>query len=603
MRTRHVWAWRPAFGQLFLALLALLTVSELVLGLAIYGRLRSDLEADLGRRLVHVSQLLATGVDPALVLQFRRGDEDLPAYALTRARLARQVEAAGIENAYVVDRSLMTVLDSRREATLGETRYGLMVNRGEAHSALDGRASPTRLYRHEDGRLRLSALAPLRARDGAVVALVGVDATPEFFSSLAALRRRMILLGGLTLALSAIGTLLFLRQTERRLARLRQAMSRATRGDFTTRAQALGQDEIGALGRDLDELIASIVATRDYYETVLGSLEIALLTTDAAGEIRGVNASAQRLFASAEASLIGRPLAEVLGAEEVLSRFVAAARADDAHAASAEVPLRGGLAGGGLVVAASASRLPRGEEAPGLILSLLDVTELRALERRARANERLAALGGMAGGLLHELRNPLASMMLYLGLLKPLERSGEGGEILERALAEGERLAAFLEDFQAFAALRPLRLEVTDVGPVVESAAGALEWPTTVSWRWGERADVRVWGDRRLLEHAVRNVLQNAIEALRPKGGHVTVCTRRIGDEVAVVVADDGPGIPAELLERVLDPMFTTKAQGIGMGLSIVQRVVEAHGGTLRVASEHGHGAAFELRLAALEGK
>jgi len=254
-------------------------------------------------------------------------------------------------------------------------------------------------------------------------------------------------------------------------------------------------------------------------------------------------------------------------------------------------------------VAASASRLPRAEEAAGLVLSLLDVTTSRALERRARANERLAALGGMAGGLLHELRNPLASMLLYLDLLKPLERTGEGREILERTLVEGERLAAFLDDFQIFAGLRPLRLDASDVTEVVEAAAATLSWPVSVSWHWGDRDEGCVRADRRLLEHAVRNVLQNAIEALRTSGGQVTVGVRRVGTEIAIVVADDGPGIPADLIERVLDPLFTTKAQGIGMGLSIVQRVVEAHSGSLRLSSTPGQGASFEMRLAALECK
>src|SRR5512135_3164651 len=112
MRALQSWTSRPAFGHLFLAILAFLTVSELILGLAVYARLRRDLESDLGRRLVHAARLLATDVSGPLVLQFRAGDEDLPAYELTRARLARQAEAAGLEGAYVVDRDLRTVLDS-----------------------------------------------------------------------------------------------------------------------------------------------------------------------------------------------------------------------------------------------------------------------------------------------------------------------------------------------------------------------------------------------------------------------------------------------------------------------------------------------------------
>jgi PAS domain-containing protein len=331
MRALRAWTSRPAFGQLFLAILSFLTVSELILGLAVYARLRRDLESDLGRRLVHAARLLATVIDPSLVLQFRAGDEELPAYELTRARLARQAEAAGVESAYVVDRELRTVLDGRRGAELGATRYALMVNRTEVAAVLQGRATPTRLYRREDGSLRLSALAPLTTARGDVAAVVGVDAPPEFFASLASLRRRMILLGAITLALTALGTLLFLRQTERRLGRLRQAVSRATRGDFATRTEIPGRDPIGALGRDLDGLIASMVGTREYYEAVLGSLEVGLLTTDAAGDIRGANASAQRLLAPGGPALVGGRLADAVAGEAALADFVRSATVADAH--------------------------------------------------------------------------------------------------------------------------------------------------------------------------------------------------------------------------------------------------------------------------------
>lgn len=603
--------WRPAFGSLFVAILTLVTVSELLLGLVVYGRLRSDLETDLGRRLVHVSQLLATGIDPALVLQFRAGDERLPAYDLTRARLRRQAQAAAVETAYVVDRDLRTLLDSRSETTLGDVRYGLLVNRAAVTSAAAGESTPTRLYHDEQGRLRLSALAPLRSREGAVVALVGVDASPEFFASLAALRRRMILLGGLSVGLAAIGSLLLLSQTGRRLDRLRQAVTRATLGDLSARAAfegRHGRDEIGALGRDLDGLIGSIVATRDYYETVLASVDVAILSTDVTGEIRGANAAAQRLLAETGRDLVGRPLGEVVAREPQLARFVESVRTGGAQPASAEIPLRGGLAAGGLVLAASASRLREGGAGAsgpaggGLIVSLLDVTATREMERRARANERLAALGGMAGGLLHEVRNPLASMMLYLDLMKPAVPAGEGADLLERALVEGERLAAFLEDFQVFASLRPLRLSAVDLVETVEAAAASLAWPVSVRQVWARRDPASLRADRRLLEHAVRNLLRNAVEALSASGGLVTLAVERDAEGLLVRVSDDGPGIAPEVLERVLDPLFTTKSQGIGMGLSIVQRVVEAHGGSLQMTSADGRGAAFTLRLPPARG-
>ncbi|MBI3932104.1 MAG: PAS domain-containing protein [Acidobacteria bacterium] len=586
---------RPAFGALLLAILGLLTATELALGTLVYRRLREALEADLGRRLVHVSQLLATGVDAPLVDQFRDGDEALAAYGIVRERLAAQARAAGVERAYVFDRALATRLDTGPKAP-GSALYALLANRLEVESAAAGRAAATRLYRGEDGSLRLSAFAPV-VREGGVGLLVGVDASPDFFASLAALRRQMLLLGGASLAVAGLAAMLIVRQVGERLGRVRRAVSRATRGDLTARAEVAGADEIGALGRDLDAMIATMVDARDHFAAVLGSLEAALLATDTSGVVTVANASARRLLGRDD--LLGRPLTEVCADEPALGAFVRVALAGG-QTAGAEVALGGGLPAGGRVVAASASPLVRSGERAGLALSLLDVTELRLLERRARSNERLAALGGMAGGLLHEIRNPLASMMVYLDLLRaPLAGEAEPREVLDRAIADGERLARFLEDFQIFAGLRPLRLETVDLPRAARAVAAALAWPPAVACSVQGEDGVALVADRRLLEHALRNLLRNALEALTERGGRVDVVVAREEGVVVVGVTDDGPGIPAEEVERILDPLFTTKSRGTGLGLSIVQRVLELHGGTLRVESPAGGGASFRLRFPA----
>lgn len=588
---------RPAFGPLLLAILGLLTATELGLGTFAYGQLRAALEADLARRLVHVSQLLALGLDAPLIAQLREGDEALPAYGMLRARLATQTGAAGVERAYVFDRDLRTRLDTASKPP-GSVLYSLLANRVEADTAIAGRPAATRLYRDQDGRLRLSAFAPV-VRNGGAGLLVGVDASPDFFASLAALRRQMLLLGGASLGVAGLAALLLARQVGERLGRLRRAVFRATRGDLTARAEVAGADEIGALGRDLDAMIAAMVAARDHYASVFGSLEAGLLTADPAGAVTLANASARRILTGG-ADPVGRPLSDLLAAEPALFAFATESLARG-RAASAEVSLAGGLHSGGRVVAASASPLlsPAGQ---GLALSLLDVTEVRLLERRARSSERLAALGGMAGGLLHEIRNPLASMLVYLDLLRePLAGSPDSREVLDRATAEGERLARFLEDFQVFAGLRSLRLESVEALATVRAAGGGLAWPPGVVFAVKGGGGIVVLADRRLLEHAVANLLRNALEAVAGRG-QVEVALTREETQVVVAVSDDGPGIPPEERERILDPLFTTKSHGTGLGLSIVQRVVELHGWRLEVASSQSGGAAFRLRLPAERG-
>jgi two-component system, NtrC family, sensor histidine kinase PilS len=589
---------RGSFAPLLVALLLLMTLSELIVGVAIYGRLRTQLEQDLARRLVHVSRLIARGLDADTLVQFREGDETLVAYQLVRRKLEEQAEAAGVDRVYVVDPDLRTLVDSAADGAPGRLRVALLAQGSEADAALAGRAAATRLYAGEDGRLRLTALAPANGSAGGVRVLVGVDASPSFFESLGALRRRMLALGLAGVVIAGLFGALLLHQMAQRLERLRRATQRASSGDLSARADVAPGDPIGALGRDLDALIASIVATRDYYESVLGGLDVGLIVTGPEGALRIANVRAAQLLALPELAP-GSDLIALVAGEPELQDFAARALAGR-RPESCEIGLRGGLGtSAGLVVALSASPLgtPPGQD--GLALSCLDVTALRRLEQHSRRNERLASLGSLAGGLLHEMRNPLASLTMALDLLRPLEQEGEAALLTERALAEGERLNVVLEDFRVFAGLKPLRKERLSVDIALDDALAKMTWPSHVQLERNEGCGFYAHVDRSLLAYAARNLLQNAIEAFGARKGQVRLSTGQDDDEVWIRVADDGPGIPRELLARVFEPMFTTKAHGSGLGLAIVQRVADAHGGRIDVGSAAAGGAEFVLRLPA----
>jgi signal transduction histidine kinase len=571
--------------------LSLTALSQLAVGLLLYRRLESQLEADLARRLVHVSTLLGYSVDAALVVQFREGDEGLPAYQLVRRRLSAQAEAAGVSRAYVFDARSQTLVDTEDQRP-GRVRHRLLAHRAELAQAFAGNAVATRLYADEEDRLRLSAFAPLRDRDRRVTAVVGVDAPPAFFAALAAVRREMALLGLAGIGLVALAGTLIVRQVGARLGRLREMVTGAKGGDPRPAGQPHGADQIGALGRDLEQLVGAMVASREYQAAVLGSVDVGLLTCGADDRVTLANARLHQLLALGDDALIGRAVQDLLAGEPALAVFARAA----AHAEAplrAELPLRGGPVAGGRLLAASASRLVEGGRPSGLVLSLLDVTELRQAERRARENERLAALGGMAGGLLHELGNPLAALTMYLDLLSPLTPAGEPRELLDRAIREDARLREFLEDFRVFAGLAALRVETVELLQLVQLAAEPLAWPPEIAR--AVRASGSARGDRRLLAHAVRNLLRNALEAL-PRGGCVRLALACEGGEARVVVSDDGPGLTSEQLEKILEPFHTTKPHGSGLGLLIARRVAELHGGRLEAGAAAGSGATFTLR-------
>jgi signal transduction histidine kinase len=584
---------RPTLGRVLLTVLALAALSQLAVVAWLYVRLQRQLEADLANRLEQVSALLARSVDVPLVSQFGPGDERLAAYTLVRDRLAAQAAAAGASRAYVFDAGSRTLVDTDSSQVPASVRNRLLAHRAELAAAFAGRAAATRLYEDDSGRQRLSAFTPLRDRQGSVVAVLGVDAPPSFFATLATLRRDMLLLGAVGLALAALAGAVVVRQVEARLSRLAQAAARAARSDPRVSALPRADDVIAGLGRDLEALVAAIAAAREYQQAVLGSLDVGLLTCDADGLVTLANARAHELLSASDGSLAGRDIGEVLAAEPALLALVRRC-GECGGAARAELPFGGGLPAGGRLLTASASRLVQEDRPSGLVLSLLDVTDLRRAEQRARENERLAALGGMAGGLLHELGNPLAALTMYLDLLRPLVPEGEARELADCALREDARLREFLEDFRVFAGLSPLRLERVELSAVISRALEPLAWPTAVAWR--VEVSGRARADARLLAHALRNLLRNALEAGATR---VAVSARGRGAEASLVVSDDGSGL--DEAARQLEPFHTTKPHGSGLGLVIVRRVMELHGGRLELLPGDAWGARFALRWPAGE--
>jgi two-component system sensor histidine kinase HydH len=345
------------------------------------------------------------------------------------------------------------------------------------------------------------------------------------------------------------------------------------------------------LERDLDGLLESIVARVDYYESLMASVDIALITADANGTVIGANVTAVKWLAVSA----GRRLLDALSVDTHLRAFGAEALAHRASGLTREIEVREGVAAG-RTLAVVASPLVQSGRPTGITLSLSDVTALRTLERQARAQERLSALGTMAAGLLHEIRSPLASVMMHLDLLRTSVADQEGLEVLDQALGSAERLTRFLVDFQIVAGLRPLRREWIDFRDAIEAVLDGIKVPPDVRLTYTSDGPAVVHADRDLLEHAVRNLLVNAVEALGSSGGEIGVDVRPSGDDVALRVTDSGPGVDVGHLDRVFDPMFTTKPTGTGLGLTIVTRVVEAHGGSVQVANGPARGAVFTMR-------
>jgi signal transduction histidine kinase len=225
----------------------------------------------------------------------------------------------------------------------------------------------------------------------------------------------------------------------------------------------------------------------------------------------------------------------------------------------------------------------------------------RLLERK----NRLAALGEMAAGMAHEIRNPLGGIHLYASMLaKDVAQMPPSLELVKKISGGVKRLEGLVSQVLAFSRDIIASPVVTDfaqaVGRAVELASPKLD-SCNVAWEIEGPAEMPVTVDPFLMEQALLNLLLNAAEAMSERGGSLRIFYAK-GEEVQarqvrLIVKDSGPGIPATVLDRIFDPFFTTKETGTGLGLAIVHRIVEAHEGTIMASNPAGGGAQFEIRI------
>ena len=237
---------------------------------------------------------------------------------------------------------------------------------------------------------------------------------------------------------------------------------------------------------------------------------------------------------------------------------------------------------------------------PGFVAVFQDLTNLRRMEEAVRRSDRLAAVGQLAAGLAHEIRNPLASMTGSIELLASAPQLGEQDRrLMQIVLRESERLETLVREFLDFArpkqidfkrvALAPLVSELLEVFKPAAFAAGISLVPEL-----DEQLEVR--GDEGQIRQLLWNLLRNAADAT-PPGGQVHVRVRARNGEAQLVVQDSGSGISDADRARIFEPFFTTKEHGSGLGLAIVHRTVEAHGGRVELESWPGRGSTFIVIL------
>jgi len=349
-----------------------------------------------------------------------------------------------------------------------------------------------------------------------------------------------------------------------------------------TARRALDQ---AALHREGARLRRELEGSEQTHRELVESVPAFVLALDEAGRLTTWNSELERVT--------GFPRAEMLGTDG--RRFVGPA------GRPVDLPLK---AGGKRKVRWRQAAVRGRDERTTTYAVGIDVTDEDEMLRRLLRSERLAAVGTLAAGLAHEVRNPLNSASLQLTLLeRRLDRGDEPTTVLPIAhviKSEIDRLDRLVREFLAFAQPRPLEPRPVDVADLLMGVTGLIT-PEADLVHVTIGVDVApgtaaILGEAERLRQVLLNLTRNAIEAMSDKGGQLRLIARNAAAEVEIAVEDDGPGFGEDL--PVFDAFFTTKSQGTGLGLAIVHRIVTDHGGTIRVESRPGR-TCFTLALPA----
>jgi len=254
---------------------------------------------------------------------------------------------------------------------------------------------------------------------------------------------------------------------------------------------------------------------------------------------------------------------------------------------------------------------PAGSEpkVSGALCLMSDLTELTALQKQIRWKENLAALGEMSAGIAHEFKNALATISGYAQMIRSESKPGDVRDSAERILEQTRALAHVVTEFLRFAKPLEICYETVPMRTLVERVAEELHETAPQCDVASEGTFLDLPGDEALLRQALVNLTRNAAEAARESGRPPRVTISGTVEELGgrkwqrICVADNGPGIPERDLPKIFLPFYTTKSEGTGLGLAVVQKVALQHGGSIEARNRAGGGAEFLLWLPLRQGE
>jgi len=412
------------------------------------------------------------------------------------------------------------------------------------------------------------------------------------------------------------------------LGNLVQATIEAAQGNLSQEIAVRTGDEVEILASNFSHMIQEILDHRKqlelqlseirhlhrYTEKLLITMSDGLLSVDMDGTVASINPAVHTILDISDSRLkIGDRLLDMLDDGSGFFSYIKDMLENPGVRTTQEIRINGGEESKVLLVGSSVLTDESGKPHE-LILNLHDVTELKRLEIRFRQAERLAALGTLAAGLSHEIRNPLSAIKTFVQLLpRKIEKPGFLDKFQRTVPREINRINQLIEDLLDLARPPKYHFARTDIrslmGRTIDFLEAELQTHNIHCLPKIQTDLPMVQADADQLIKAFQNLIQNATQAM-PTGGDLIIeaysetqdafdatVTERRNSSVTIVFQDTGPGIPEDALKDIFNPFFTTKDKGTGLGLAITHKVITEHGGRIEIVSSAEKGTRFTVSL------
>ena len=365
-------------------------------------------------------------------------------------------------------------------------------------------------------------------------------------------------------------------------------------------------NSLRSAGAQLEQASTEIADLQALNQHVIDSLQSGLATTDQSLRILTFNRGAETITGVPATAAVGRTVDDVLQLSESEMASIQSDLRSKGARRRHEFRYRSADSRGELAIGLTATHLETPGGRVGLLFTFQDVTAIKKFERDAAIQQRLAAVGEMAAGIAHEIRNPLASMSGSIQILRQeLPLSSEQEQLMDIVLRESERLNTTIRSFLAYARPQRFQIERFDVRRALNDTALLLRNSAEVLEGHDITVDLpssELWydADEGQIKQIVWNLATNGLRAM-PSGGrlHLAGTFEPASTGVVLTVSDEGIGIPPEELDALFQPFHGTFAKGSGLGLAIVHRIVSDYSGEIRVSSQQGAGTTVSVRLPA----